>query len=168
MSSYSSILQSRQSFRTKSSEYSTTLRYTRIRVPSLLMVARHNGDRHDPLYMILYMRSYHPVTSGQQVAGVLVSLLGLSTTVLVASSESPFIITFWYFPKTRSVTEVSVRDGSSVQRKLHGIVSPGFLKTEETQLRQHASGYMSYFKTMGKFYEKRLKSARQKELATKK
>ncbi len=116
--------------------------------------------------MIIYVRGYKGVTGGQQVAGLIVSAIGISTPILMASSQVPFVVTFWYFPKTRSVSAMSVRDDSGVHHKLHAVTGPGFMKTEENQMRKHAAAYMSYFRMMLKFYERQLMIAKRKGLAT--
>jgi hypothetical protein len=116
--------------------------------------------------MIIHVRAYQPVRPGQQVAGVIISLIGLSTPVLMASAQIPFVITFWYFPKTRSISEMHVRDASGIHSRRHLIVAPGFLKNSQMQGRRHASAYGAYFRVMGRFYEKQLKNARRKGLAT--
>lgn len=116
--------------------------------------------------MIIHVRAYQGVRAGQQVAGILVSLIGISAPIFMASSQVPFVVTFWYFPKTRSISELHVRDDTGIHSRRHMVTGPGFLKTEEMQVRKHASAYIAYFRLMGKFYEKQLNYARRKGLAT--
>jgi hypothetical protein len=100
------------------------------------------------------------VTPGQQSAGVLVSLVGLSLPIIMASAGAEFVLFFWYFPNAKSMMELSL--SPDIADPVHGrrpfqLSSPGFLKSPEHQIAKHAE-YFS--KTLAKIisqFEKQLK-----------
>jgi hypothetical protein len=87
------------------------------------------------------------VTPQQQSAGVVVSMLGLSLPILMASAETDFVIFFWYFPKAHSVLELSLHpevNGSSTNPLMVRLQSPGFLKSPERQVSRHGVYFNDY------------------------
>lgn len=86
------------------------------------------------------------VTPGQQTAGVMVSLLGLSIPFIMIGANAPIIVFFYYFPDVRSLTELSVSEdirNESMPKREFILSSPGFLKSPERQLEKHAASFES-------------------------
>ena len=80
------------------------------------------------------------VRPGQQTAGVIVSLIGFSLPVAMASAGSPFVLWFYYFPRANSFTELSLSDdinGAPAPVTPFVLHSPGFLKSPERQVEKH-------------------------------
>ena len=80
------------------------------------------------------------VSRVDQTAGIVVSLIGLTVPFLLISAEAPIIIFFYYFPKVRSLTELSLSEdinGSTLPPGGFILSSPGFLKVPEKQMQKH-------------------------------
>jgi hypothetical protein len=108
--------------------------------------------------MTIHVRMYKHVTAGQSAAGVFVTMLGFAAPVLMAAAGSPIVITFWYFPKTQSLSEIYVNHDSGVQgTRMHRVLGPGFLRTPERQAVLHSRAYRFFFIRMARHYEKELR-----------
>lgn len=84
------------------------------------------------------------VSEGDQVAGALVSLVGLSVPFIMIGANAPIIIFFYYFPQVRSLTELSLSEdisGIQTPKREFLLASPGFLKSPEKQLEKHARSF---------------------------
>jgi hypothetical protein len=91
------------------------------------------------------------VSPEKQTTGVLISLLGFSMPFVLASSNSPIIATFWYFPRAGSVSEVSLSNDinyntASPIRKV--ISSPAFLKSPQKQVAKHCLHFNKLLQSM--------------------
>ncbi len=97
------------------------------------------------------------VTNGQQVAGALVSLAGLSLPFVMIGAGAEFAIFFYYFPRAVSFAELSLskdialNDYHVVPKKL---TSPGFLKSETQQIEKHGDFFKKYLTTVFRAMEK--------------
>lgn len=84
------------------------------------------------------------VSEGDQVAGAVVSVIGISVPFVMIAANAPIIVFFCYFPQVRSLTELSLSEdinGLQTPRREFVLSSPGFLKSPETQLRKHALSF---------------------------
>ncbi|HET9487010.1 MAG TPA: hypothetical protein VFO54_06235 [Chryseosolibacter sp.] len=84
------------------------------------------------------------VSPGEQTAGAFVSLIGLSLPFILISSGSPFYVGFYYFPKAKSLTELSLSqdiDGSLHPKREFLLTSPGFLMSPEKQIEKHVYSF---------------------------
>ncbi|HYF67275.1 MAG TPA: hypothetical protein VD884_04025 [Ohtaekwangia sp.] len=80
------------------------------------------------------------VSSQKQTTGVVVTLIGLSLPVIMASAGAEFFLFFYYFPDVRSMTEVSLSqdiDASAAKPLGMILASPGFLKSPGRQVNKH-------------------------------
>ncbi|MEJ7643308.1 MAG: hypothetical protein WKF87_01820 [Chryseolinea sp.] len=80
------------------------------------------------------------VNPGQQVAGVVVSAIGLALPFVLAGAGSPYYVFFYHFPKVKSITELSLSPdiNEAPGSRLFTLMSPGFLKSQPKQLEKHA------------------------------
>lgn len=80
------------------------------------------------------------VSEGQQVAGALVSLAGLSLPFVMIGAGAQFAVFFYYFPRATSIAELSLSNDIALndnQLVPFQFSSPGFLKSEQRQLSKH-------------------------------
>jgi hypothetical protein len=80
------------------------------------------------------------VSRGQQVTGVVVSIVGFSMPFILLSSGADFYFFFYYFPRVVSVTNFSLSpdiNASAANPVQYIIHSPGFLKKQERQIEKH-------------------------------
>jgi len=79
------------------------------------------------------------VSSQQQAVGVVVTVVGLSLPIVMVASGAEFALFFFYFPKTKSVFELSLSsdiDGKGMPSNSL-LTSPGFLKPADKQIEKH-------------------------------
>lgn len=91
------------------------------------------------------------VSPGEQTAGVLVSMVGLSLPFVMISANVPIILFFYYFPNVRSMTELSLSEdinGAATRSKEFMLSSPGFLKSPENQIKKHTVSFNSLLKVI--------------------
>lgn len=103
------------------------------------------------------------VSPGEQSTGVVVSMIGLSLPVVLASSGAPFVVFFYYFPKTKSLTEVSVSpdiNNMPVSPKQFIFSSPGFLMSPERQADKHVVYFERFLLALVKSVESQVKAPR--------
>lgn len=90
------------------------------------------------------------VSSNQQTAGVLVSLVGLSLPFMMAAAGAEFVLFFWYFPRAASAMEVKlsndINGGIDVAEPV--LSSPGFLKSPERQVEKHGKHFYKYLNNL--------------------
>jgi len=92
------------------------------------------------------------VTSGQQTAGVFLSMIGLSLPIIMASAGAEFVVFFYYFPRTNSVMELALDPELSagpLNKINYPVSSPGFLKSEQRQVARHGQ---YFFDTLRKIF----------------
>ncbi len=80
------------------------------------------------------------VSEGQQATGVLVSLAGFTLPIVMASAGAPIVLFFYYFPKVKSATELSLSKDIGDPARLKNdfvLASPGFLKSPDKQIEKH-------------------------------
>ncbi len=103
----------------------------------------------NPEQMSLRLTIYETrlVSSEKQAAGVFVSLLGFATPFILAGAGSPFIVTFWYFPKDMSAVENSLsedlRAGSSLKSFAY-VSNSGFLRSPQKQVIKHTEAFEQF------------------------
>ncbi|HYC85977.1 MAG TPA: hypothetical protein VEB86_12185 [Chryseosolibacter sp.] len=101
------------------------------------------------------------VTGGQQVAGVLVSIVGLAVVpTLMVNSGSDFYIFFYYFPHARSAAQLSLSPdlglpGAPPARGM--VASPAFLKSPGRQIEKHGKTFEKFMTTVVTKIERDLK-----------
>ena len=91
------------------------------------------------------------VSPGDQTAGVLVSMAGLSLPFIMAAAEVPIVIFFYYFPNVKSMTELSLSEdinGATQLRREFILASPGFLKSPERQIEKHTVSFDRFLKLL--------------------
>jgi hypothetical protein len=91
------------------------------------------------------------VSRGDQTAGVLVSMAGLSLPFLMAAADSPIVVFFYYFPNVKSMTELSLSadiNGSTQAYQESVLASPGFLKSPENQIKKHTVSFERFLKQL--------------------
>lgn len=91
------------------------------------------------------------VSPGQQVVGVVASAVGLSLPFVIASAGAPIIFGFYYFPRVRSLTELSVSPDLAVGNgapRMFVYSSPGFLKSPERQIVKHGVYFNDFLKAL--------------------
>lgn len=101
------------------------------------------------------------VSSGQQTAGVIVTMIGLSLPIIMASAGAEFVIFFWYFPDARSLTYISLSDdiADPVNGKKDFVLSsPGFLKSPERQIYKHSQAFDHVLLKLVSQFEKQLQT----------
>lgn len=84
------------------------------------------------------------VSPGAQTTGVFVTLIGLSLPIIMASSGAPIFVGFYYFPQTKSLTELSLSsdiNGSPEPKREFILSSPGFLMSPEKQIDKHVVSF---------------------------
>lgn len=119
------------------------------------------GDRNADI--TLRVQVFKPVTPGQSAAGLIISLAGFSMPILMAAAEAPFVAVFWYFPKSQSFAELTLRNGQfSVPTKMYRLGGPGFLMKASKQEVRHAKAYRDFFGAMANFYEQDLRKTSKK------
>lgn len=94
----------------------------------------------DSSTLIIKLVASQLVSPGQQTAGVLVSLVGLSLPFVMVSAGAPLYIFFYYFPDVKSMTELSLSKDIAQEGyvpKPFVLSSPGFLKSPEKQVAKH-------------------------------
>ncbi|HMR58086.1 MAG TPA: hypothetical protein PLM56_02340 [Cyclobacteriaceae bacterium] len=113
------------------------------------------GDQPD---MIIRVRASKLVTSGQQTAGVIVSMIGFTLPIAMAASGAEFVLFFWYFPQTQSLIEISLNPQLSAGQfntiNYH-LGSPGFLKSPQGQMTKHGVYFHDFLKRYFKKMKKR-------------
>jgi hypothetical protein len=80
------------------------------------------------------------VSPGQQAAGVFVTMAGLSLPFVMVSAGAPIYVFFYYFPRVKSVAELSLSpdiQGQANSRKEVILSSPGFLLPPDKQVQRH-------------------------------
>lgn len=80
------------------------------------------------------------VSEGQQVAGALVSLAGLSLPFVMIGAGAQFAVFFYYFPRATSIAELSLSNDIALndnQPVPFQFSSPGFLKSKQRQIEKH-------------------------------
>ncbi len=100
------------------------------------------------------------VSPQKQTTGVIVSVIGLSLPFIMAASKARFVLFFYYFHKTASLSELSLTDDidGSKNRTIQKIVyGPGFLKSPQKQISKHG---VSFSKYLGICLKDLVKSAR--------
>jgi len=101
------------------------------------------------------------VSSGQQTAGVLVSLVGLSLPFVMASAGAPLYIFFYYFPNVKSMTELSLSNDIAQAgnvRKPFLLTSSGFLRSPEKQVEKHVISFANFLNALVSRIEKQSKT----------
>lgn len=109
------------------------------------------ADANDSSTLRIKLITTQLVSPGDQTAGVLVSTLGLSLPIVLAASEAPIILFFYYFPNVKSLTELSLSEdinGASPPRREFMLASPGFLKSPEKQIQKHAVTFEGWLKLL--------------------
>lgn len=109
------------------------------------------ADANDSSTLRIKLVATRFVSPGDQTAGVLVSTLGLSVPFLLAASDAPIILFFYYFPKVRSMTELSLSEdinGATELRREFILASPGFLQSTEKQIQKHRVSFDRYLKLL--------------------
>ncbi|MFN6090658.1 MAG: hypothetical protein ACK47E_18090 [Cyclobacteriaceae bacterium] len=89
------------------------------------------------------------VSPQKQATGVIVSLLGLSLPFVMAASKSQFVNFFYYFPKTASLSELSLTDdidGSKNRTIQKNVYGPGFLKSPQKQISKHGVSFSKHLR----------------------
>jgi hypothetical protein len=84
------------------------------------------------------------VTKQQQTAGVIVSLIGFSIPFVMVASGSRFYLVFWYFPRSSSISEITLSEdinGMRTKTIQRLVTAPGFLKTPERQVVKHGKHF---------------------------
>ncbi len=84
------------------------------------------------------------VTKQQQTAGVIVSLIGFSIPFVMVASGSRFYFVFWYFPRSSSISEITLSEdinGMRTKTIQRLVSSPGFLKSPERQVVKHGKHF---------------------------
>lgn len=118
-------------------------------------IARHNADprrkfevfrasANDSTTLRIKLVATRMVSPGDQTAGALVSVLGLALPIVLISAEAPIIIFFYYFPRVKSMTELSLSEDinqSNPPVRGYLLVSPGFLMPPEKQVTRHAISF---------------------------
>lgn len=114
----------------------------------------------DSADLVFRVAGYKPVTSGQNAAGLIVSAIGLiAVPSLLVSAESEYIFFFWYFPRTRSLTELHLRRNLNPDNPPWipgGLITGGFLAPPDRQMVKHAIAYRRYFSNVVRNIEKQL------------
>ncbi len=108
-------------------------------------------EPHEPVDLQFTVLVSRLVTSSQQTAGVVLSMIGLSLPIIMASAGAELVVFFWYFPRVNSVVELSLDPEISggPYSKIHRVVSsPGFLKSEPRQIARHGQYYFSALKNI--------------------
>ena len=88
----------------------------------------------------LYISNTKIVGPGQQMAGAVVTTLGLATPFVMATAGAPFVLWFYYFPHNSSDVVVSLSSDLSAAENAfmnRGFSSWAFLVDEEKQLAKH-------------------------------
>lgn len=91
------------------------------------------------------------VSPGDQTAGVFVSVAGLSLPFIMLAADLPILIFFYYFPKVKSIAELSLSEdinGETQLKKETILTSPGFLKSPEKQVKAHAVSFDRFLKLL--------------------
>lgn len=107
----------------------------------------HRSINSDSSSLIVNVLGTRLVTPQQQTTGAIVSLIGLSLPFVMVAAGSEFYIFFYYFPRVVSVTDFSLSsdiNGSEVSPIQYKIVSPGFLKSEEKQVKKHGPRFKKH------------------------
>lgn len=103
------------------------------------------------------------VKPGQQTAGVIVTVVGLTLPFVMISSGAPFFLGFYYFPQVRSLTELSLSSdisGPSQAPRNFILSSPGFLISSEKQIEKHVISFDRFLLQLVKQIEKQVISQR--------
>jgi len=85
------------------------------------------------------------VNSSQQVAGALVTVLGIATPILMIANGSQYYLTFGYIPQNKSLVEIKVPDELFNDDKnnmyIRNVSSSGFLRTIPVQIEKHTERF---------------------------
>lgn len=102
------------------------------------------ASKHDSTTLRIKLVATNLVTPGQQVTGVVVSVLGISLPFVMVAAGAPVYIAFYYFPEVRSMTDLSLSPDIASPEKARReflLSSPGFLKSPEKQIAKHVISF---------------------------
>ncbi len=87
-----------------------------------------------------YVTDTKLVSSNQQTAGIVASVVGLSLPIIMAAANAPFYLWFYYFPRDISHVAISLSNDISEPSDFwiqQNLASPGFLKRMDIQIYKH-------------------------------
>ena len=122
-------------------------RYNESNDRKFVLIRSRNGEDELNIHFI----ETQVVKPADHTAGMMVSMFGIMTPLILLSLESPVIVTFWYFPRTRSAMVIELSEnlrtaGNYRLTKVYG--SPGFLRSISKQLKLHENNLDRFLKRL--------------------